>query len=156
MKLSSYIALRQLTSGRRSRFFSWIAVLSVVGISISVAAMVAVLSVIDGFEIELRQRFLSANAHILAFRYPDGMDDPEAWSAKVKADFKDILATSRFVHYETMATNGPLLHSVLVRGFQPSEREEVQTIRQSVVPQSALDEIENYDKNLELCLPQRL
>jgi len=83
MSVSTFIALRYLSSGRKNHFFSWIAILSILGIAIGVATMIVVLSVINGFETELRNRFLNANAHILAYRYPDGLPNPYKWSKMI-------------------------------------------------------------------------
>ncbi|NBQ54764.1 MAG: hypothetical protein EBU49_14455, partial [Proteobacteria bacterium] len=57
------------------------------GVAIGVAAMTVVLSVINGFETELRNRFLAANAHILAFNFPGGLDKPDLWAEKIQRDF---------------------------------------------------------------------
>lgn len=141
--MSTFVALRYLTSGRRNRFFSWIATLSILGISIGVATMIVVLSVINGFETELRNRFLNANAHILMFRYPDGLKDPDRWIKRIQNDFKDeVTGASAFVHYETMIKKDAVMHSVLVRGFNPEFREKVQSLRPWIEPKSSIDEIQ--------------
>ena len=140
MSVSSFIARRYLGATRENRFFSWIALLSVVGIAIGVAAMIVVLSVINGFESELRKRFLAANAHILAFNYPGGLERPESWAEKFEKEFPDdIMATSPFVHNETMARKDSLMHSILVRGISPTSRDKVQSLRAIVEPMTSLD-----------------
>src|SRR5690606_9240996 len=61
------------------------------------------------------------------------------WVKLFNSDFKDeITAASPFVHYETMVKKGSIMHSVLVRGFEPRLREKVQSIVKSVEPASAL------------------
>src|SRR4051812_10092383 len=115
--VSSFIALRYMKASRENRFFSWIAILSIAGIAVGVAAMIVVLSVINGFEAELRNRFLAANAHVLAYRYPAGMESPARWAKIIQDDFpKDVSAVSFFVHYVTMARKGPLMQGIMVRG----------------------------------------
>ncbi len=137
---SSFVALRYLKADRKNRFFSWIAILSVAGITISVAAMIVVLSVIDGFETELRDRFLNANAHILAYRYPSGMSNPENWAQMMEKDFgKEITGVSPFIHYETMIKRHSYMHSVLIRGISPRDRAKVQNVRHLVRPAESLD-----------------
>jgi len=135
-----FIAKRYLRSGRENRFFSWIATLSIVGIAIGVAAMIVVLSIINGFERELRNRFLAANAHILAFSFPSGLENPDRWSERVRGDFpNEVIGTSPFVQSETMVRKDSLMHSVLVRGISPTERESVQSLRSLITPVEALD-----------------
>ena len=140
MNISHFLAFRYLRSSRENRFFSWITILSALGIAIGVAALIVVLSVIDGFEHELKNRFLSANAHIMAYRYPAGMAAPEKWMRTIKKDFpKEIKGTAPFIHYETMVKNGSIMHAVLVRGISPQLREQVQSIKELVTPANALD-----------------
>jgi len=97
--------------------------LSVAGISIGIAAMIVVLSVINGFETQLRSLFLAANAHILAFQFPAGVDDIDKWGQEISRDFgDDIKGISPFVHSETMATKDGLMHNILIRGVHPIKR----------------------------------
>jgi len=140
---SRYVAIRYLTSSRENRFVSWITLLSFVGLAIGVAALIVVLSVINGFESELHKRFLNANAHIMAYRYPAGMTNPEKWGEILKGDFPDdIKDVSPFVHAETMLKRHSIMHGVLVRGISPHQREKVQSIRELVTPPTALDELQ--------------
>ncbi len=134
------ISRRYLQAGPKSRFFSIIGLLSIFGVAIGVAAMIVVLSVINGFEKELRNRFLAANAHILAFQYPSGLENPEAWIRKIQRDFPKILTgMSPFVHNETMIKKDSLLHNVLIKGIDPERRERVQDATQVVRPAEALN-----------------
>ncbi len=136
------IAARYLLATRSSRFLTWMTVLSISGISIGIAAMIVVLSVIDGFEIELRNRFLAANAHILAFQFPSGIDSGDDWSKVIEKDFgPELTGISPFVHSETMATKDGLMHSILIRGIHPILRKKAQDLTPWVEPKSALDEL---------------
>lgn len=143
MAFSHFIALRYLRTSRENRFFSWISLLSIIGLAIGVAALIVVLSVINGFEVELRNRFLQANAHIMAYRYPAGMVNPEKWSEIIESDFKDkVKGTSPFVHYETMLKRNSYMHAVLVRGIVPDLREKVQPMDGLVQPPEAIAELQ--------------
>jgi lipoprotein-releasing system permease protein len=139
MDFSLRLALRYLLSGRKNLFFSWISILSILGIAIGVATMIVVLSVINGFESELQNRFLSANAHVLIFRYPVGMRYPDRYGQEIHQLLGEkMIASSAFVHYETMAKKGPILHSVLIRGFEPDKRKKVQDFAGSIQPTESL------------------
>jgi len=100
MSISSFIAIRYLSSNRKNLFFSWISILSICGIAIGVATMIVVLSVIDGFQAELRNRFLNANAHVLAYRFPAGMKDPQSWADTIKRDFTTEIEAFSLVEKE--------------------------------------------------------
>jgi lipoprotein-releasing system permease protein len=117
-------------------------VLSIAGISIGIAAMIVVLAVINGFEKELRNRFLAANAHVLAFQYPAGIDSAKAWSDRINDDFgSELTGISPFVHSETMATKDGLMHNILIRGIHPILRKSAQDLSSLVKPESALSEL---------------
>ena len=136
----SFIAKRYLVANRGNSFMSWITFLSIAGISIGVAAMIVVLSVINGFETELRNRFLAANAHILAFQFPAGLDDPLGWMSTIRKDFNDdVMGVSPFVHSETMVTRDQLMHNILIRGIHPRDRRNVQDMSSLIKPAGALD-----------------
>jgi lipoprotein-releasing system permease protein len=136
---SAYIAYQYLLSSGGVKYFSWITLLSVAGISIGVAAMICVLAVINGFQKELRDRFLAANAHVLIFQYPHGIDRIEKLATTVNDHyFSEITGTAPFVHAETMASNGTLMQTILVRGISPKERQNVQDITKIVRPVSSL------------------
>lgn len=152
MSFSSYVAVRYLKANRGNRFFSWIAILSVTGIAIGVAAMIVVLSVINGFEDELRRRFLAANAHIMIYQFPSGMVAPNEWAAEVRKDFpKEIKAVSPFVHGETLTRKDSLMHALMIRGIVPDARENVQSLSAIVKPKDALDKLQE-----EINDPKRL
>lgn len=140
MAFSSYVALRFLSSSRQQRFISWITTLSILGIAISVAAMIIVLSVINGFETELRNRFLAANAHILMYRFPAGMSNHERWEKSVQ-DYlgPKITGLSPFIHAETMGRKDGMIHAVLVRGIDPVKRQSVQDLKNIIRPYEALN-----------------
>ena len=142
MSFSRIIAFRYLHASRENRYFSWITILSLLGLAIGVAALIVVLSVINGFEYELRNRFLQANAHIMAYRYPAGMVNPEKWGQIIMKDKElkdDVQGISPFIHYETMAKHDSILQGVLVRGIDPKQREKVQSIASLINPAGAMD-----------------
>ena len=139
MSVTTFIARRYMQAGRNNRFFSWISLLTIAGVAIGVAAMIVVWSVINGFETELRRRFLEANAHIMAYRFPNGMNNPAEWTKDINRDFKGVVSgISPFIHFETMARREALLHGVLVRGTDPKLRENVQSLTSITRPSSAL------------------
>jgi lipoprotein-releasing system permease protein len=140
MSLSNFVALRYLQSHGKNRFFSWITFLSISGMAIGVATLIVVISVINGFEVELRNRFLNANAHIMAYRYPAGMSNPEKWEQLFYKDFgAEIRGVAPFIHYETMLKKGSIMQGVLVRGIHPQKRENVQSMKELINPLKSLD-----------------
>ena len=143
MYFTRFVALRYLRTQRKNRFFSWISGLTIIGISISVAAMIVVLAVIDGFEEELRNRFLAANAHVLLYRFPTGISDPTEWAKTIQGKYgSEITGISPFIHSETMGRKSYLIHSLLIRGVSPSLRKHVQSLDTIIHPLSAMDQLQ--------------
>jgi lipoprotein-releasing system permease protein len=62
---TGWVGLRYLKSKKNSRFLSFITLISILGVSLGVTAMVVVLSVMDGFEAELKKRLMSSDLHVL-------------------------------------------------------------------------------------------
>lgn len=144
MNFSSFAALRFLSSHREQRSLSWITSLSIAGIAIGVATMIVVLSVINGFETELRNRFLAANAHILMYRFPAGLSDVDQWEKNVQNFIgSEITGVSPFVHMETMGRKEALIHAVLVKGIDPVKRQSVQDLKNIIRPAKALESLED-------------
>jgi lipoprotein-releasing system permease protein len=142
MPMPSFVAGRYLLSSRYNRYIASMTLLSIAGISVGISAMINVMSVINGFEKELRDRFLAANAHILAFQYPSGIDDPDIWTRQIKSEFGGVITgISPFIHTETMATKDGLMHNILIKGIEPHLRADVQDLRPVVRPATAIAEI---------------
>ena len=148
--LTRFVAARYLLSHQKQRYFSWITSLTLLGIAIGVSALIVVISVLNGFEHELTSRFLNAHAPIMAYRYPAGMSKPDVWAKKLKKDFPDeVTAVSPFIHYETMAKKGSIMHGVMIRGVDPILRDKVQPISRLVKPRSAMHELSKETKNMK-------
>ena len=65
MRFEAFIALRYLAGRRKQAFIYLISLISVLGVSIGVAALVIVLGVYNGFTTDIREKILGANAHII-------------------------------------------------------------------------------------------
>lgn len=117
--------------------------------------MIVVLSVFDGFEAELRERFLAANAHVLVSRYPEGFTDYSSLEETIIKNYgSHITGLAPFVHMDTMGKKDYLSHGILVKGILPEQRKHVQKLRGIIRPKNSLGEIEqeiqNYKRTGEL------
>ena len=113
-----FIGLRYLRAKRRTRFVSFITLISLIGIALGVAALIVILSVMNGFEGELRTRLLSMSAH----GYVTGPDRvTEDWQALVSevAAEPGVAAAAPFIQMEGMIQSGRDLKGVLVHGVDP-------------------------------------
>src|SRR5271168_4047771 len=62
---TGWVGFRYLKSKKNSRFLSFITIMSVLGVGLGVTSMIVVLSVMDGFEAELKKRLMSSDLHVL-------------------------------------------------------------------------------------------
>lgn len=118
-----FIGLRYLRAKRRTRFVSFITLISLLGISLGVAALIVILSVMNGFEGELRSRLLSMSAHGSVAGHNGVTRDWEALVDVVRAE-PGVKAAAPFIQLEGMIQSGRELFAVLVHGVDPAyERE---------------------------------
>ncbi len=144
----SFIARRYIKSDKTNRFFSFITFITIAGMAIGVASLITVLSVIDGFESGLRDRFLAANAHILLYKFPSGLKDHEEAARIIGKKIQDdATGISPFIFYESVISHNYINHPVLVRGIAPKQRESVQSLKSIVSPPEALDILEQDMQN---------
>ncbi|MDH3337015.1 MAG: lipoprotein-releasing ABC transporter permease subunit [Gammaproteobacteria bacterium] len=114
-----FVGLRYLRAKRRTRFVSFITLISLLGIALGVAALIVILSVMNGFEGELRSRLLSMSAH----GYVTGPNRiTEDWRGLLRevAAEPGIAAAAPFVQMEGMIQSGRDLRAVLVHGVDPA------------------------------------
>jgi lipoprotein-releasing system permease protein len=112
-----FIGLRYLRAKRRTRFVSFITLISLLGIALGTAALIVILSVMNGFEGELRSRLLSMSAHGTVTGAPDWRE----LAATVEAD-PEVAAAAPLIQMEGMLQSGGDLEAVIVNGIDP-ERE---------------------------------
>jgi lipoprotein-releasing system permease protein len=114
-----FVGLRYLRAKRRTRFVSFITLISLVGIALGVAALIVILSVMNGFEGELRGRLLSMSAH----GYVTGRDRiTDNWRElrdTIEAQ-PGVAAAAPVVDIEGMIQSGHELRPVIVHGVDPA------------------------------------
>jgi len=113
-----FVGMRYLRAKRRTRFVSFITLISLLGIALGVAALIVILSVMNGFEGELRTRLLSMSAHGSVTGRDGIVRDWRALVAEVAAE-PGVLAAAPFVEAEGMIQAGRDLHAVLLNGIDP-------------------------------------
>ncbi|NNC77878.1 MAG: lipoprotein-releasing ABC transporter permease subunit [Woeseiaceae bacterium] len=113
-----FIGLRYLRAKRRTRFVSFITLISLIGIALGVAALIVILSVMNGFEGELRGRLLSMSAHGYVTGRNSRTDDWRSITAAVSAE-PGVAAAAPLVEIEGMIQSGNDLEAVLIHGIDP-------------------------------------
>ncbi|QEA13495.1 lipoprotein-releasing ABC transporter permease subunit [Comamonas flocculans] len=110
---------------RRNGFISFISGVSMLGIALGVAALIIVLSVMNGFQKEVRDRMLSVVAHIEVFA-PGGaaLPDLDRTLAEVRAN-PEVVGAAPFVSAQALLARGEDMKGVLVRGIDPAQEGQV-------------------------------
>ncbi len=110
---------------RRNGFISFISGVSMLGISLGVAALIIVLSVMNGFQKEVRDRMLSVVSHIEIFA-PNGAALPDLERTMQEARSNpDVLGAAPFVAAQALLARGEDMKGALVRGIDPAREGEV-------------------------------
>jgi len=112
------IALRYMRARRAEGFISVIAGFSLMGIALGVATLIIVLSVMNGFRMELLDRILGLNGHIAVVNTVGGLDDYDPLAERVRL-VDGVLSVTPLVEGQVLATNGGRASGAMVRGLTP-------------------------------------
>ena len=108
-------------AARRNRFISFISSVSMVGIALGVAALIIVLSVMNGFQKEVRERMLGVLSHIEVLAYTSAsLDNPVGLQNKISLN-PQVLASAPFVMSQVLLAQGEDMRGALVRGIDPTQ-----------------------------------
>jgi len=121
-------------AGRRNGFISFISGVSMLGIALGVAALIIVLSVMNGFQKEVRDRMLSVIAHIEVFDAGGGaLPDWRATAAAARRDSR-VVGAAPFVAAQALVGRGDELRGAVVRGIDPAAEAEVTDLARTRQP----------------------
>jgi len=115
----------------RNAFVSFIAFTSMAGIVVGVWALIVVLSVMNGFQLELRNRILSVASHIEVRGFPE-LKDPNAVTALARRN-PHVVASAPYVLGQAMLSAGDANRGVLIRGVDPAKEDTVADIGRHMV-----------------------
>lgn len=127
MPFEIFIGLRYLRAKRRNSFISFISLISIVGIALGVAALIIVLSVMNGFQTEIRGRILGVASHIEITGLNNALHD---WPLALQAAQRDkrVVAAAPYVTAQGLLSTGGTVRGVMVRGIDPAQEAKVVSI----------------------------
>lgn len=130
--LELYIGLRYLRARRASRFVSFISLVSLLGVAVGVAALIVVLSVMNGFEQELRSRLLNLTSHAVVTA-PGGR--LRGWEPVLEQieNTPGVAGAAPFVEVQAMLAHEGLLKGTILRGIDPSREASVSRVERHLV-----------------------
>jgi len=119
MRYELFISLRYLKAKRKQIFISVITILSIAGVGLGVMALVIVLSVMSGFEDDLKTKILGTNAHLVILQHGSPMRDYAEVIQRVKG-IPGVVATTPFIFSQAMLTSENNVHGIVLRGIDPN------------------------------------
>jgi lipoprotein-releasing system permease protein len=122
LTVSWFIARRYLRSARRSRFLSFITLIAVVGIMLGTAALILTLTILAGFEHEIKSKVIEFTSHIEVQGFQNlPLKDPALSVRRVKEKVGGITAMAPFAAKEGMIRSRDGVDGIYLKGIDPSE-----------------------------------
>ena len=118
------VGLRYTRAKRRNRFISFISLISMVGIALGVMVLIVVLSVMNGFQTEVRTRILGVASHVQVTGASGELDDWPSVARRAAAHPK-VVAVAPFVQAQGMLSSDRGARGVAVRGVLPEAEDKV-------------------------------
>ncbi|HTT08910.1 MAG TPA: lipoprotein-releasing ABC transporter permease subunit [Gammaproteobacteria bacterium] len=125
--LPVYIGARYTRARRRNHFVSFISATSVLGVALGVAALIVVLSVMNGFERELHRRILGVLAHATVFRRVHVISDWPALTERLSR-LPHVTGAAPFIRSAAMITHAGSVNGIVIYGIMPGMEERVSVI----------------------------
>ncbi|MFA5985156.1 MAG: lipoprotein-releasing ABC transporter permease subunit [Methylococcaceae bacterium] len=122
-----YIGLRYTRAKRRTQFISFITLTSVLGIALGVTALITVLSVMNGFEAELRERILGMTSHATITGKYGQLDDWQSLQPQLQG-YPHVLGSAPFIDGQVMLNAGRRVSGTLLSGILPDYESQVSEI----------------------------
>jgi lipoprotein-releasing system permease protein len=142
-----FIGLRYLRARSANQYVSFVAFASVLGVMLGVAALIVVLSVMNGFENELRDRLLSMSSHA-SISSRQGIDNSAALAAELTAQ-PGVEAVAPFIEMEAMLSTGRELGGAILTGIDPAAERVLTSVSEHIVSGS-YDSLQSGSANVLL------
>ena len=134
--LSIFVGMRYVRARTHKFFVSFITWASLVGVCVGVAALIVILSVMNGFEDELRDRLLALGAHarVIAAPSASGVTTTEDWQRlrRTVSAVTGVVGVAPYVELQALAVRTPEMLPVMLRGIDPEAERAVSEIGRSV------------------------
>lgn len=126
-----FIGLRYIRAKRRNQFISFISLTSMIGLSLGVIAMITVLSVMNGFQKEMRDRILGMVSHGIITHHDQPIDDWQAIATKLKKN-PQVVGVAPITQIQGMLSSRGTMSPVMISGIDPEQEDQVSTLRKHI------------------------
>ncbi|PCI22957.1 MAG: lipoprotein-releasing system transmembrane subunit LolC [Piscirickettsiaceae bacterium] len=130
--LELFIGLRYTRAKQRSGFISFISMTSMLGIALGVMALITVLSVMNGFEAQLREKILGMASHVTITEYSNSLKNWRQLGAEIETA-ESVVGWAPFVKAEVMLSANQRVSGSLLRGVLPEKETAVSDIAQKMI-----------------------
>ena len=130
--LEIFIGLRYTRAKRRNHFISVISMISMLGMALGITALITVLSVMNGFQKELRERILGMTAHATVTEWDGLLTDWRAVRGMTERN-PEVLGGAPFIRAEAMLTHGALVSGAILQGIEPREERDVSKVAEQTI-----------------------
>jgi len=147
MRYELLIGLRYLRSKRRGAVVSLITLISSGGVALGVMALIIVLSVMSGFEKDLRDKILGTNAHVVLLQFGDeGLSQAKALVPRV-ARLPHVTGAAPFTLHQVMLSSRHGVRGAVLRGIDPQREGRVTDLARNM-RQGSLDALQQTDEGI--------
>jgi len=130
--LALYIGFRYTRAKKRNHFVSFIALASMLGIALGITVLITVLSVMNGFDHEIRDRIFSVARQVTVLGSDGNINNWQEVEEEI-AKNKDVIASAPFVGGQGMITKDGTVRGVEITGIIPSQEERISEMPKSMV-----------------------
>ncbi len=122
-----FLSLRYfLTKHHKEGMISLISLISILGVAVGVASLIVVISVMNGFDAEVKDKIIGTYAHVVITK-DSGINDPVKLTADIEK-LPGVVNASTFITGQAVLENGKSFNGVLVKGIDPAKEAEVSSI----------------------------
>ncbi len=135
-----FVGLRYTRAKRRNHFISFISLVSMLGIILGVVALIVVLSVMNGFHKEIRERILGMTAHATVQR-ADGFMPEWHIAMRLASENPEVVGAAPYIQAQAMLTRRGVVSGALLRGIDPEYEGRVSKIASYLKDGMKLDDL---------------
>ncbi|MGB4898429.1 MAG: ABC transporter permease [Ignavibacteria bacterium] len=132
MNYKLFIAKRYLFSRKGSKFTSFITYVSIAGVALGVAALIITISIMSGFEKEIKEKVAGLVSHIQIGSFgKEGLHDYDYAMKRLREDIPEITRMSAFVQKEAVLRTPDMVEGILIKGINPET--DISTTRNKIL-----------------------
>ena len=133
-----FLGLRYTRAKRRNGFISFISLSSMLGIALGVTALITVMSIMNGFQVELRSRILGMTSHMTITQFDRRLSNWQKLDKEIEG-MPHVMGAAPNVMAQGMVTHGGAVQGVMVRGILPTMEPKVSDIASKLISGHLVD-----------------